>query len=109
LRHPWPYDSNPSGLDRPRDKAGVNEIADRLAGAACALPPSREKASYSAAKALAEKRFDDALQPYWAERAPTRYKELEITARGHLPMELSLDRPILARLLAARTGHGRLL
>src|SRR5512142_3371353 len=83
-----------------------NDAADRLANAACALPPSRSITSYSASQAHAEERFDDALQQYWASQAPTRYRDLGITARGRLPMELSLYRPILARLLAARSGHG---
>jgi hypothetical protein len=56
--------------------------------------------------AHAERRYDRALQDYWNDRAPARYKDLGITAQGRLPTELCLRRPVLGRLLAARSGHG---
>jgi len=83
-----------------------NVEADRLANAACDLPPSRTAASHSASLAHAEERYDRALQDYWTDRAPARYKDLGITAQGRLPTELCLQRAILGRLLAARSGHG---
>jgi ribonuclease HI len=85
-----------------------NEIADKMANAGRSLPPSRTAASYAAALALADARFDKALQDYWAAHAPTRYKDLRIraSALGRPPKELYLPRPILGRLLAARSGHG---
>jgi ribonuclease HI len=83
-----------------------NEEADRLAQIGCSLPTSRRSASYAAALTLADERFDSALQRLWATQAPARYKELQIPARGCPPKELSLPRPVLGRLLAARSGHG---
>jgi ribonuclease HI len=83
-----------------------NERADEMAGTGCSLPPSRTHASYAAALALADDRFDKALKEYWERNAPTRYKELGIQAEARLPRELDLPRPILGRLLAARSGHG---
>jgi hypothetical protein len=84
-----------------------NIAADEMAGAGCSLPLSRTSASYSAALALAEDRFDKALRDYWELHAPARYKELRIRAEARRPKELSLPRPILGRLLLeARSGHG---
>ena len=37
---------------------------------------------------------------------PARYQGFRVQAKGRLPQELQLSRPILARLLAARSGHG---
>jgi hypothetical protein len=77
-----------------------------MAGTGCSLPPSRTSASHAAALALADDRFDKAMKEYWERNAPTRYKELRIQAEARLPKELDLPRPILGRLLAARSGHG---
>ena len=83
-----------------------NVEADRLANASCDLPPSRMAASRSASLAHAEERYDRALQDYWTNRAPARYKDFGITAQGRLPTELGLQRAILGRLLAAHSSHG---
>jgi ribonuclease HI len=83
-----------------------NTEADTLANIGRTLPPSRTAASYAAAKALSKARFDEALKKYWASSAPTQHQELKVPAQSKMPKELKLSRPILARLLAARSAHG---
>jgi hypothetical protein len=47
-----------------------------------------------------------ALQRHWLSAAPQSYQDLCITSSPQCPDELRIPHPLLARILAARTGHG---
>ena len=83
-----------------------NELADKLAGAACQLPTSRSIMSVARAKSSLKAHFKNAFQTYWAQNAPDRYQALGLSASIGPPPELSLPRRLLGYLLAARSGHG---
>jgi ribonuclease HI len=86
-----------------------NEEADTLAkmGAAAPapdvppIPPSPAFLKrWTAESAASESRV------WWAATAPHSYRNLGIEFPTKAPPELSLPRPLLARLIAARSGHG---
>lgn len=86
-----------------------NEAADRQAnlGAitpASALAPSPPTRIAWARRAL-KKNLAKCFEEYWATYAPHSYKKLAIPLDPR-PLELSLPRGSLGRLLAARSGHG---
>ena len=89
--------------------AGIpgNELADRLAGQAAALPLDMHPntASLAGAHRWARDALRHALQDWWG-----KYPALEIGTlpppAPQAPRELALPRRHLARLLAARSGHG---
>ncbi len=84
-----------------------NELADRLAKAACSLPPDNKEATLAAARRLLKDRYISALKSHWDTNAPRRYQDLEIPAQGSPPLqELRIPRAALGALLAARSGHG---
>lgn len=84
-----------------------NERADALAKAGCTLPePSNAKPTLAYVRRLARKHLSDAFQAWWQEHVPEQYKELDLDAIPRCPRELSIPRPALHHLLAARSRHG---
>jgi ribonuclease HI len=83
-----------------------NELADQLAKAACLLPTTRSKASVACAQRLSKLRYERAAAEYWSEKRPAQYERLNLPFLiSKMPVELTLSRPILGYLLAARSGH----
>ena len=83
-----------------------NEAADRAAKeGAASEPPLSCKHSFASLKRQAKSNAISALQKRWLSIAPQTYQDLGITSPRR-PDELRLPRPLLARILAARTGHG---
>ncbi len=64
-----------------------NELADRLAKAACSLPPDNKEATLAAARRLLKDRYISALKSHWDTNAPHRYQDLEIPAQGSPPLQ----------------------
>ena len=64
-------------------------------------PPVR----FAWARRLLKKSLHSCFAVYWAQSAPPTYKQLAIPYIPR-PPELTLPRPSLGRLLAARSGHG---
>jgi ribonuclease HI len=84
-----------------------NEAADLAAKQGAAMdPPSISRYSYASLKRKAKTDTISALQRHWQSTAPKSYQDLWITTSPWRPAELKLPRPLLARILAARTGHG---
>ncbi|EXU94857.1 reverse transcriptase domain protein [Metarhizium robertsii] len=73
-----------------------NEQAGSLAKAGCALPEPPD-----AKPTLAYIR-----RAWWQGHMPEKYKELKLSATTGCPKELSIPRPALHHLLAARSSHG---
>jgi hypothetical protein len=69
-------------------------------------PPSSSKHSYASLKRKTRADAVSALQRYWLSAAPQTYQDLCIASSPQCPDELKIPRPLLARILAARTGHG---
>jgi hypothetical protein len=88
-------------------KVPGNEAADLAAkeGAALPSPPSTEL-SYASLKRWAKDQAPRASRTLWLTVAPQAYKDLEVPLPLRYPAELKLARPLLGRLLAARSGHG---
>jgi hypothetical protein len=70
------------------------------------MSPPPSKHSYASLKRWAKLGMLSALRRYWQAEAPQSYQDLWITTSPRCPAELKLPRPLLARILAARTGHG---
>lgn len=84
-----------------------NEIADDLAKAACqATPAFQRPMTIARAKRHVKNLFVTHVESFWDASAPQRYRDLGIKMTPRAPQELKLPRRHLARLLAARTGHG---
>lgn len=84
-----------------------NEAADGLAKAACqGPPPPNRKLTIARAKRLVKRLFEEQNVRFWEREAPQRYSDLGIKMTSRAPSELSLPRKHMARLLAARSGHG---
>jgi ribonuclease HI len=62
--------------------------------------------SYAALKRQTRSYAFSKAQIYWQSAAPQAYQDLEITTFPRRPAELQLPRPILGRILAARSKHG---
>jgi len=88
-------------------KVPGNEAADLAAkeGASLPSPPSILR-SYATLKRWAKAKGPAAANTLWQTVAPQSYRDLAITTSPPSPRELRLSRPILGRILAARTGHG---
>jgi ribonuclease HI len=88
-------------------KVPGNEAADLAAkeGAALPSPPSAEH-SIASLKRWAKEKALRASQTLWQTVAPQTYRDLGINIPTGCPDELRLHRPLLGRLLAARSGHG---
>ncbi|POS87609.1 hypothetical protein EPUL_003063 [Erysiphe pulchra] len=84
-----------------------NERADSLAKQACVEETSRNSVSIARAKRLAQDRYNESTVEYWQNKAPERYRRLDIGISTKMPAELFLlPRNSLGKLLAARSGHG---
>lgn len=84
-----------------------NELADQLAKAACLLPTTRTQASVACAQRLSKLRYEQAATEYWSVKRPTQYERLNLPfPTSRMLIELTLPRPTLGYLLAARSGHG---
>ena len=83
-----------------------NELADQLAKGACQMPSGRTTATNARARRRTEQRYEAAAKEYWRRNRPERYTRLGLELSTRPPPELSLPRPSLGRLLAARSGHG---
>lgn len=83
-----------------------NELADDLAKAACDRPTERLEMTIARARRFTKERYEAAIQRYWEANAPLTYQQLGLRMTSKPPTELSLSRPVLGRLLAARSGHG---
>jgi ribonuclease HI len=85
-----------------------NEAADREAGGAAALPPDQHppaaRMSLAAARRWAREALEEDFRTWWA-RLPARTPTLP-PPTPKTPPWLKMLRPTLARLLAARSGHG---
>src|SRR4051795_11119876 len=62
--------------------------------------------SYAALKRHTKSSATAQAQTHWKKVAPQAYQDLEITTSPTRPEELKLPRPILGRILAARSKHG---
>ncbi|ODM15661.1 hypothetical protein SI65_08895 [Aspergillus cristatus] len=84
-----------------------NDEADKEAKMGCQAPLEQPPppASIAAAKRAAWRVHWQHFTQYWADEAPTRYKNLGIGLEKR-PPELFLPRAALGSLLAARSGHG---
>jgi len=84
-----------------------NEAADRLAKEGATLPPPQEEPpSICWIKQEARNWAQKAASDWWKRSAPDSYGNLQIRLTLKAPKELRLPRWALARLVAARTGHG---
>ncbi|KAM4060140.1 RNase H domain-containing protein [Hirsutella rhossiliensis] len=55
---------------------------------------------------VARQRPKDAFKAWWEVSAPQQYRVLDLDATTGCPPELTIPRPLLHHLLAARTHHG---
>jgi hypothetical protein len=84
-----------------------NEVADQAAKKGALInPPSSIKHSYASLRRQARADAISALHRHWQSTAPKSSQDLWITSSPWRPAELKLPRPLLARIVAARTGHG---
>jgi hypothetical protein len=84
-----------------------NKAADQAAKKEAAMnPPPSSRHSYALLRRRAKTDAIAALQRHWQSTAPKSYQDLWITTSPWRPAELKLPRPLLARILAACTGHG---
>ncbi|KAM5344599.1 hypothetical protein ACJ41O_013134 [Fusarium nematophilum] len=84
-----------------------NEEADKLAKAASSQPePPNSQPTLAYLRKIARQRPKAAFQAWWEASVPEQYKRLNLKATSSCPPELSLSRPALHHLLAARSFHG---
>lgn len=76
-------------------KRACNKTSEQI----CPLP-------IASAKKWAKDMLDTAINEYWQKNAPQSYKELGISNFLRFPLELNLPRHLIARIYAARSGHG---
>jgi ribonuclease HI len=88
-----------------KDIAG-NERADQLAkmGTQDIGPGTRPTIAFIRRRAREEAR--GSFQEWWDTARPESYAPLQLKAKLSCPAELRVERPLLQRLLAARSGHG---
>ncbi|KAJ6436970.1 Protein phosphatase 1 regulatory subunit 3A [Purpureocillium lavendulum] len=84
-----------------------NEQADALAKAGTSQPePVDALPTLAYLRKVARRRPKDAFKAWWEASAPQQYRVLDLDATTGCPPELTLPRPLLHHLLAARTHHG---
>ncbi|KAI9034981.1 ribonuclease H family protein [Aspergillus affinis] len=84
-----------------------NEAADQATKKGAGILSSlANKHSYASLRRQTKDDAISALQEYWQLKAPQSYQDLWIAKSPRCPAELKLPRHLLARILAARTGHG---
>ncbi|KAM4067487.1 reverse transcriptase (RNA-dependent DNA polymerase) [Hirsutella rhossiliensis] len=84
-----------------------NEQADALAKAGTSQPePVDALPTLAYLRKVARRRPKDAFKAWWEVSAPQQYKVLDLDATTGCPPELTIPRPLLHHLLAARTHHG---
>jgi hypothetical protein len=84
-----------------------NKAADQAAKKEVVMnPPPSSRHSYASLRQRAKTDAVAALQRHWQSTAPKSYQDFWIIISPWRPAELKLPRPLLARILAARTGHG---
>lgn len=84
-----------------------NEFADFQAKLGCTEPtPTSQGPTAAFTKRWARQRTKEEFSSWWEERQPESYKRLNLPANLTPNDELNSPRPLLARLLAARSGHG---
>jgi hypothetical protein len=88
-------------------KVPGNEAADLAAKEGASLPPPDSlELSLATLQRQAKAKGPIAARTLWQTVAPQSYRDLGITTSPLPPSELKIRRPILGRILAARTGHG---
>ena len=84
-----------------------NEQADALAKAGTSQPePVDALPTLAYLRKVARRRPKDAFKAWWEVSAPKQYRDLRLDATTGCPPELTINRPLLHHLLAARTHHG---
>ncbi|KAM4054429.1 RNase H domain-containing protein [Hirsutella rhossiliensis] len=84
-----------------------NEQADALAKAGTSQPePADALPTLAYLRKVARQRPKDAFKAWWEVSAPQQYRVLDLDATTGCPPELTIPRPLLHHLLAARTHHG---
>ena len=83
-----------------------NDKADEAAKEGSRLAPAPSILSLSSLKRWIKQELSSAAKRYWEKAAPQSYRNMDITDFPLQPNILKLPRPLLARLLAARSGHG---
>ena len=91
-------------------KISGNERADKSARSALlSLPPRQTQPSYitlAYLRRLMYQRRQKLVDSWWSKAWPARYSDLDLQMRRKKPPGLALYRPLLHKLIAARTGHG---
>ncbi|XP_044724861.1 RNase H domain-containing protein [Hirsutella rhossiliensis] len=81
-----------------------NEQADALAKAGTSQPePADALPTLAYLRKVARQRPKDAFKAWWEVSAPQQYRVLDLDATTGCPPELTIPRPLLHHLLAART------
>jgi hypothetical protein len=84
-----------------------NMAADALAKEGSKLPvPEDALPTLAAIRRQARDKKKELFRDWWETHAPRRYRDLGLGSSPRRPPELWLPRPLLHRLLAARSGHG---
>ena len=84
-----------------------NEAADKAAKEGAAMQITEELPhSLASLRRMAKAIVRTAMNKLWLTVAPQPYRDLGIQHSPLNPRELTLPRPVLARILAARSGHG---
>ncbi|CAD6500467.1 BgTH12-07643, partial [Blumeria graminis f. sp. triticale] len=85
-----------------------NVFADASAREGLSEPPPipRGYVSFDTAQNCINVEISTVMKDYWDRHAPVSYMELAIDSYSRHPKELSLARPFLSRLYAARSGRG---
>lgn len=69
-------------------------------------PTILDQLAFDAAKKLIKQETTNAMNHYWEQEAPERYRRFRVDSFTRNPRELALIRKHLSRLYAARSTHG---